>query len=47
MLLAIEFVAGVAAGVGVILNNVEKSNNNKKDTDSDDLDVSELKYPEE
>lgn len=50
MLLTIELVAGLAAASGVILNNADlfkSSKKNKKDKDSDDLDPSELSYPDD
>lgn len=50
MLTIIEFAAGLAAASGILLNNSElfkSSKKNKKDKDSDDLEPSELSYPDD
>lgn len=44
MLVFVELMAGAAAFTGVILNNKKTE---KKEDDSDDLDASELSYPDD
>lgn len=47
MLLFVELMAGAAAFTGVILNNTENKKSSKKEEDSEDLDASNLSYPED